>query len=105
MAVIGRDDRHVMATPLPMAVGVTPAVSCRRPDGRDHRENRPYARLPQGHEDFRFHDLRHTFASYLAMSGATLAELAEALGHKTLAMVLARRSPAIVSIAWRRSLE
>jgi integrase len=38
-------------------------------------------------QDFHFHDLRHTFASYLAMSGATLAELAEALGHKTLAMV------------------
>jgi integrase len=38
-------------------------------------------------EDFRFHDLRHTFASYLAMSGATLPELAAALGHKTLAMV------------------
>jgi integrase len=38
-------------------------------------------------EDFTFHDLRHTFASYLAMSGATLAELAEALGHKTLAMM------------------
>ena len=37
--------------------------------------------------DFRFHDLRHTFASYLAMSGATLAEIAEAMGHKTLAMV------------------
>jgi integrase len=37
--------------------------------------------------DFHFHDLRHTFASYLAMSGATLAELAETLGHKTLAMV------------------
>jgi integrase len=37
--------------------------------------------------DFHFHDLRHTFASYLAMNGATLAEIAEALGHKTLVMV------------------
>ena len=37
--------------------------------------------------DFRFHDLRHTCASYLAMSGATLAEISEVLGHKTLAMV------------------
>jgi len=40
-----------------------------------------------GIEGFRFHDLRHTAASYLAMSGATLPELAGALGHKTLAMV------------------
>jgi integrase len=40
-----------------------------------------------GLEDFRFHDLRHSAASYLAMSGATLAELAAVLGHKTLAMV------------------
>ena len=38
-------------------------------------------------DDFRFHDLRHSAASYLAMSGATLAEIAEVLGHKTLAMV------------------
>jgi integrase len=38
-------------------------------------------------DDFRFHDLRHSAASYLAMNGATLAEIAEVLGHKTLAMV------------------
>jgi integrase len=38
-------------------------------------------------EDFRFHDLRHSAASYLAMSGATLAEIASFLGHRTLEMV------------------
>ena len=37
--------------------------------------------------DFRFHDLRHSAASYLAMSGASMAEIAEILGHKTLQMV------------------
>ena len=37
--------------------------------------------------DFRFHDLRHSAASYLAMNGASLAEIAEILGHKTLQMV------------------
>lgn len=40
-----------------------------------------------GLKDFRFHDLRHCAASYLAMSGASLAEIADILGHKTLAMV------------------
>ncbi len=38
-------------------------------------------------EDFTFHDLRHSAASYLAMNGATLAEISEVLGHKTLSMV------------------
>ncbi len=38
-------------------------------------------------EDFKWHDLRHSCASYLAMNGATLAEIAGVLGHKTLSMV------------------
>ncbi len=33
--------------------------------------------------DFRFHDLRHAAASYLAMNGATQGELMAILGHKT----------------------
>ncbi len=38
-------------------------------------------------EDFRIHDLRHTAASYLAMSGSGLLEIAHVLGHKSLDMV------------------
>jgi|RhiMetdeSRZDD1v2_1073273.scaffolds.fasta_scaffold102227_3 integrase len=37
--------------------------------------------------NFRFHDLRHSCASYLAMNGASLLEIGEILGHKTLSMV------------------
>ncbi len=37
--------------------------------------------------DFRFHDLRHTAASYMAMSGASLLDIASILGHRTMHMV------------------
>jgi integrase len=33
-------------------------------------------------KNFRFHDLRHTCASYLAQSGATLLEIGDVLGHR-----------------------
>lgn len=36
-----------------------------------------------GLQDFKFHDLRHTCASHLAMNGATQGELMEVLGHRS----------------------
>lgn len=39
-----------------------------------------------GIENFRWHDLRHSCASYLAMNGATLTEIAEILGHRCIAV-------------------
>jgi len=50
-----------------------------------HRFNAAVRRA--GIDDLRFHDLRHTAASYLAMNGASPSEIAGVLGHKTLAMV------------------
>lgn len=46
------------------------------------------AREEAGINDFKWHDLRHTSASYLVMNGISLIEVAKILGHKTLAMVM-----------------
>ncbi len=37
-------------------------------------------------EDFRFHDLRHTFATRLAQAGVDLYKIAKLLGHKDIKM-------------------
>ncbi|MEC8067361.1 MAG: site-specific integrase [Pseudomonadota bacterium] len=58
-----------------------------RKDGKeplDFRKRFYEAVKVAGLKDFKFHDLRHTTASYLAMQGASLREIAEVLNHKTL---------------------
>lgn len=65
-----------------------PSKLAKKSDYIDLRQPWEVARENAGIMDFRWHDLRHTAASYLVMNGVSLVEVAKILGHRTLAMVL-----------------
>jgi integrase len=57
-------------------------------DTRNFRKEWEGAVKRAGLHDFRFHDLRHTAASYMAMAGIDLKTIQEILGHKEIKMTL-----------------
>jgi len=64
-----------------------PTRAAKKADCLDLRQPWEKALKAAGIADFHWHDLRHTAASYLAMSGVSLVEISKVLGHRTMQMV------------------
>ncbi len=65
-------------------------IFCNR-DGKPYNSMRKsFARAMKiaGVEDFRLHDLRHTFASHLVMSGCDIRAVQQLMGYKTITMTM-----------------
>lgn len=83
---------HVVRLSAPVLAG----LSTTKPDDRHgplfttpNRRRRWYRALKTaGLADFRFHDLRHTFASWARIAGADIAAIRDALGHGSVAMTM-----------------
>lgn len=64
-----------------------PTSRARKAECLDLRQPWEKALTAAGITNFHWHDLRHTAASYVAMSGVSLVEISKILGHRTMQMV------------------
>jgi integrase len=69
-------------------MGKNPKMTYRRQPGQYYRESFDAAVKRAGINDFHLHDLRHTAASHMVMSGLDIRTIADILGHSTLAMTM-----------------
>jgi integrase len=89
MTVKGNKIHEVRITPLlAAALSVMPKQKGRVFDTRNFEKRWRAAVKTAGLEDFRFHDLRHTFASWARQNGADIADVKEALGHSDISMTM-----------------
>ena len=77
--------KQVLTDLTPQECG--PVFTYRGQAFKDVKTSFDHARTRAGVEDFRFHDLRHTFASRLVQQGVSLYEVMHLTGHKSFEMV------------------
>jgi integrase len=85
--VKGGDDREVLLTPEAIAVlRETPQSGRYVFDTKNWRKHFEAALVASEIENFRWHDLRHTFATWMGQSGAALEIIRDQLGHSSIAV-------------------
>jgi integrase len=88
VTVKGNKIHEVRIAPILAAALTTSERKGKVFDGKNFEKRWRIALRDAGLEDFRFHDLRHTFASWARQNGADIADVKDALGHSDIAMTM-----------------